>query len=132
MKNKKFVNFLKDLLALILANNIIVVLSLARIIYHFSNYALVYALTSLSGVILGLVVRDIKLAFLYSLVVTVCSSTILWITLNLPVFLSVVTSKSLVIAYMIGRTSQVIITFLITLILIVSSSLFTVMILGEK
>jgi len=132
VKNEKFVNILKDLSVLILANNIIVVSSLARIIYHFSNYALIYILTFLSGVILGLVARDIKRTFLYSLVVTTCSSLILWITLNLPVFLNVVTGESLVIAYIIGRTSQVIITFLITLILIVSSSLFTVMILGEK
>jgi len=132
VEKEKIVNIVKDLSVLILANNIVVVSSLARIIYHFSNYALMYILTFLSGVILGLVARDLKRTVLYSLIVTICSSLILWATLNLPIFLNVVTGRSLVIAYILGRTSQVIITCLITLILIVSSGLFTVMILGEK
>jgi len=132
MENDKLINILKDLLVLILANNIIVVSSLARIIYHFNNYALIYLLLCFSGVILGFSARDLKRVLLYTLLVTICSSLILWITLNLPIFLNVVTGRTLVIAYILGKTLQVIITLLITLILTVSSSLFTVIVLGEK
>jgi len=132
MENDKLINILKDLLVLILANNIIVVSSLARIIYHFNNYALIYLLLCFSGVILGFSARDLKRVLLYTLLVTICSSLILWTTLNLPIFLNVVTGRTLVIAYILGKTLQVIITLLITLILTVSSSLFTVIVLGEK